>query len=760
MSGVNRFEFEKSYLTRKDKKIRTKHFNEKKEALFTNSLFRETSPYLLQHAHNPVQWFPWKEEAFTLAKKQNRPVLLSIGYSTCHWCHVMEEESFEDLEIANYINEHYVPIKVDREERPEIDAIFMSAVQILTGRGGWPMTLWLTYEKKPFFAGTYFPPRDGERGMATGFLTLLKRLKEAYHEDFEKILLSSESIIQAVQKTLSPSPTPLSPEKEASQGNREFQREGRSFIAGEDSKNFNFRPLMDQCVKTCRELFDSQSGGLKGAPKFPSAFPLRFLLRQFKESKDSSLLHMVRLTLESMAKGGIYDQIGGGFHRYSTDSFWRIPHFEKMLPDNSYLIITYLEAYQVTGRVFFKEVAKDILEYISREMSSDEGAFYSGSDADSLTSQGDKEEGSFFVWDFEELKSLLSPEELSFVKAYYNIHKHGPHNGKNVLYVSRSIEEISQSFGLKISKASQLLKSSRDKMYRFRLEKSPPLRDEKILLSWNASMISAFAFGGFVLNEKKYLERAEKTAEFILKNMVQNHRLLRNFSPHQNGLKACLDDYTFFVSALLSLYERTGKSKWFQEAQKWDRVLEEYFEDKNKGGYFKTSEDHEKLPVREKSLLDGAEPSGNSIQAMNLLKLSVFTSGSPEEKAYLRRLEKMFGVFLENFKHSPFSFSEMLLALDFYMHGGKQVIIVTPAESPGSEEVFLKELRSFFLPHTVLTVFSEEESKKENVKPLLEKREHFKEKRAHQDRPTAYLCEKSSCQEFTHDPQELLKQLS
>ena len=758
---MERREFEKHYLEKKGKRLRTRHLNNKKEALFVNRLSFETSPYLLQHAHNPVNWWPWKQEAFEEAKKQNKPILLSIGYSTCHWCHVMEEESFEDLEIADFLNEHYIAIKVDREEHPEVDAIFMNAVQLITGRGGWPMTLWLTYERKPFFAGTYFPPRDGERGIARGFLGLIKELKRVYDQEREKVWTSSESLTQAIQDNLSPIEASDSSSGEKRRVERQSlkqkHRKENSLLIPPSSieRRFDFSSLMSQVLETCKECFDSHSGGLKGNLKFPNSFPLRFLFRCFDHSKDSSVFEMFDLTLKHMMWGGIHDQIGGGFHRYATDSFWRIPHFEKMLSDNASLVTLYLEAYQITQNPLFKETAEGILDYVSREMSFDNGGFYASSDADSLTSQGKKEEGHFFTWSYEEIKYLLEEKEFSLIERYYNLNKQGPHQGRNVLFISQSLENVSKNLNLNPLKALELLKSSQEKMYRFRLEKSPPFRDEKILLSWNASMISAYAFGFFVLRKKKYLDQAEKAARFVLSHLVQGGHLLRTFHPKLPSTRlihACLEDYASFVSALLSLYEYTGNIEWLKEAKKWNEVLEQNFEDKERGGFFKTSLKHEDLPVREKSLIDGAEPSGNSIQAMNLLRFSVLSSGTSLQKSFLAKLEKMLETFHENFRTSPFSLSDMLLALDFYTHGGSEIFLVIPSHDPKEKENFLKELGSLFLPRRVFHFLSEEEA----LKRVQKGEKKWEGKKAVDGLLTAYVCENGKCFKPTKNPKDLL----
>ena len=659
---------------RENQRPRTKHLNKKGEPLFTNQLFFESSPYLLQHAHNPVNWSPWKPKAFNEAKELNRPILLSIGYSTCHWCHVMEEESFENLKVAAYINEHYIPIKVDREERPDIDAIYMNAVQLIAGHGGWPMTLWLTHEKKPFFAGTYFPPEDGERGVHTGFITLLTQLKKAFDEDHEKILLSSESITKNIQRFHS-SPPPYQCKENGLKEKESKDKENQSLNLNTFSQTIQktIQNVFQKTIEICKENFDSYSGGLKETPKFPSRFPLQFLLKQYKRTKDETLLDMINLTLEKMAQGGIYDQIGGGFHRYSTDSFWMIPHFEKMLYDNALLSLVYTEAYQCTQNTFYKKISKEILDYALREMSSNEGGFYSATDADSLSPSGDMEEGHFFTWLPKELESFLTKEELQLVKAYYNIQEKGTHLGRNALRISTSLHRIAQDLNIKPIKAKKLLSSSRKKMNQARLKRPKPLRDEKVLLSWNALMMSALATSGFVYNEKRYLNKAEDVGNFILKHLQKKNRLYHVRSQGRTQFMAYLDDYAFFIAALLSLYEYTGKEKWLKEAIKWDKVLETHFEDKLEGGFFMTSDEHEKLFIREKPRFDEAEPSGNSVSAMNLLRLAFLTKHTrhlekQKNVSYLKRAEKLFEAFSKDLTTSPLSFSEMLLALDFYLN--------------------------------------------------------------------------------------------
>jgi uncharacterized protein YyaL (SSP411 family) len=422
--GIERFnkdlldKFEKMRELRgKDYQPRTEHKRSDGWAKYTNRLFLESSPYLIQHAHNPVNWYPWGNEAFETAKKLNRPVLVSIGYSTCHWCHVMEEESYEDEEIAQYLNENYIAIKVDREERPDIDSIYMSAVQAITGRGGWPLNVWLTPDKKPFYGGTYFPARDGDRGANVGFLTLVERLKEVYDTQHDKVEKSSQQLTQIIQKMLRPKT-----------GDRLLEED-----------------LIKQTMTHYKISFDADFGGVSGAPKFPSSLPVRLLLRYHRRTGDEKILRMAKTTLEKMAAGGIYDQAGGGFHRYSTDRQWLVPHFEKMLYDNALLIMAYLEGYQVTGDEAFKRIAKEILRYVKRDMTSSKGAFFSATDADSPTPKGHREEGYFFTWTPAELDEVLGKDRSEVVKAYYAVSSAGNFEGRNILHTPKTATEVAKS---------------------------------------------------------------------------------------------------------------------------------------------------------------------------------------------------------------------------------------------------------------------------------------------------------------------------
>jgi hypothetical protein len=652
-----------------------------------NRLAREASPYLRQHADNPVDWYPWGEEAFARARKLNRPVLLSIGYSTCHWCHVMEKESFEDAEIAKYINENYVAVKVDREERPDIDAIYMAAVQAWTGRGGWPLTVWLAPDRKPYFGGTYFPPRDGDRGASLGFLSILKKLKEVYDKEPERVRESSEHITERVRDYLAPKPGTGIPGLQA----------------------------LAEAAQWVKENFDPEWGGTRGRPKFPSGLPHRALLRHWRRTGDEQALHMVTLTLEKMAAGGIYDHIGGGFHRYSTDERWLVPHFEKMLYDNALLAMDYLEAHQATGRADFAQVAREVLRYLERDMMSPEGAFYSATDADSPGG-----EGHFFTWPLEQV--------VLAVREYYGVTREGNLEGRNILYVAGK-------------PAPLRLDEIRETMYLARKKRAPPLRDEKILTAWNGLAVSAFARAALVLGERHYAERARQAAGFVLQRMQRQGRLLRSEGSRGN---AYLEDYGFVTAGLLDLFEATGGGKWLQEAVRLDALVERHYEDRSAGGFFRTSDDHEKLLAREKPGHDGAEPSGASVAVMNLLRLEALTL----RDSYRRRAERALLSVAPQLEAAPASFGEMLLAVDWWWDAPREIVLIVP-KARQEAQPFLAKLRRLPALNRVLVVAREGE----RVTPLVEG------KRALRGQATAYVCEKGVCRLPSSDPEVFERQV-
>jgi hypothetical protein len=702
---------------------RTRHRDADGRPMYTNRLFLTSSPYLLQHAHNPVDWYPWGDEAFEQARKLGRPVLLSIGYSTCHWCHVMEEESFEDEEIAALINARYIAIKVDREERPDVDAIYMTAVQALTGGGGWPLNVWLTPDREPFYGGTYFPARDGDRGMRTGFLTLLGRIRRAYDERPAEVAQSASALTARIRDSLTPGAA------------REGPPEAK---------------VLDAAVRSYAARFDDTHGGTQGAPKFPSHLPIRLLLRHHRRTGSQRSLTMATLTLDRMAAGGMYDHVAGGFHRYSTDSQWLVPHFEKMLYDNALLAVAYLEAYQVTGNAEFARVAGEILRYVERDMTSPEGAFYSATDADSLTPGGRREEGGYFTWTPAEIDAALDADQARLVTAYYAVTPGGNFEGRNILHAPRSLDQVAAGLGMTAERARAVLDSARERLYQVRARRPAPLRDEKILAAWNGLMISAYARGALVLDERRYAEIAARAADFVLARMRAGGRLRRSHVDGRAEHNAYLDDYAFVIAGLLDVHEATSDPRWLREAISLDRTLELHYEDRESGGYFRTSDDHETLLAREKPGYDGAEPSGNSVQALNLLRLHELTTAD----SYRRRAERTLGAFAGALERGPMALSEMLVALDFHTDTPKEILIVVPRRRSEAEP-FLAELRRIYLPNRVLAVAGEGADLTEQAKlvPLLQG------KRARGGKATAYVCENRVCALPAVDPEVFARQL-
>jgi uncharacterized protein YyaL (SSP411 family) len=700
---------------------RTRHLRPDGSPQYTNRLFLESSPYLLQHAHNPVNWYPWGDEAFATSRKLGRPVLLSVGYSTCHWCHVMEEESFEDEEVARVLNESYVAVKVDREERPDVDAVYMSAVQMLTGGGGWPMTVWLTPERRPFFGGTYFPPRDGDRGVRIGFLTLLRNLKERYEAEPERVAQAATEISQAIRENLAPAAA------------------GRELPAA---------AVLREAAAYYKKGFDPREGGMSRAPKFPADLPVRFLLRYHRRAGDARALQMATLTLEKMAAGGMYDQVGGGFHRYSTDAQWLVPHFEKMLYDNALLSIEDLEAFQATGNADLARVVRETLRYVERDMTSSEGAFYSATDADSPVSGGRREEGFFYTWTPAEIEAAVGAEQARLVTAYYGVAAAGNFEGRSLLHAERPLAQVAAERKLSVEQARAALEEANEKLHAARARRPPPHRDEKVLVAWNGLMISALARAAFVLKEPDYARRAERAAAFVLSRMRVDGRLRRSFKDGRARHDAYLDDYAFLVAGLLDLYEATGQPRWLREAVALDSVLEKHYQDKA-GGCFMTSDDHEALLAREKPAYDGAEPSGNSVQALNLLRLHELTTND----RYRQRAEATLRAFGAMLSRAPAALSQMLLAVDFHLDTPKEVVIVAPAAREEAEPL-LAELRGTFVPNRVLAWGTQKEvSEQAALVPLTAG------KTALRGRPTAYVCARGVCKLPTADPAVFARQI-
>lgn len=685
---------------------RTHHLREGKPE-YTNRLILETSPYLLQHAHNPVNWYAWGEEAFADAKRLDRPVLISIGYSTCHWCHVMEGESFEDVDIARFLNEHYICIKVDREERPDVDAIYMSAVQALTGSGGWPLNVFLTPDREPFFGGTYFPPRDGARGMRKGFLTILAELLDVYRNDRGRVGRAAADLTRVVRELLS------------------------AEAPAADAALPDATPIT-AALRAYKRGFDRVHGGLARAPKFPSQLPLRLLLRIHRRAGDAEARSMAELTLAKMAAGGMYDQVGGGFHRYSTDSEWLVPHFEKMLYDNALLAVAYAEAHQATGRADFARVTREVLDYVLREMTSPDGAFYSATDADS-----EGEEGLFFVWTPAQIRALLGDGADRFMR-YHGVTERGNFEGKNILHAASPDESEHAA-----------LAPARRILYEARAQRIPPLRDDKILASWNGLMISGLAVGGRVLGEPRYVEAAARAARFVLDRMREGGRLRRTFMDGRARLSGYLDDHAFLIQGLLDLHEATFEPQWLREAIALAGVVEAHFADREAGAWFMTSDDHEELLAREKPAYDGAEPSGNSVQLLNVMRLGELTG----EDRYRQIAERALKAFAAQLADRPLALSEMLLALDFWTDTPREIVITWPDGAPPPEDL-LGVLRRTFLPSRVITGGPEGSlAELTRVAPIVEG------KRALDGKATAYVCERGRCEAPTSEPAVLAQQL-
>ncbi|RTZ98531.1 MAG: thioredoxin domain-containing protein [Deltaproteobacteria bacterium] len=706
-----------------DYQPRTRHLLPDGRPKYINRLILEGSPYLLQHAHNPVDWYSWSDEAFETARRLGRPVLLSVGYSTCHWCHVMEEESFEDEEIARFLNENYIAIKVDREERPDIDAIYMAAVQAIAGSGGWPMTVWLTPDRRPFYGGTYFPARDGDRGAPVGFLTVLKKIGAMYHDQPDKIQEAGQTLTQAIQQQLRPA-------------------------TGDRLPGFD---LIEQVMEDYKAYHDPVYGGMSGKPKFPSSLPVRLLLRYYRRTGDQKILDIARLTLEKMAGGGIYDHVGGGFHRYATDKKWLVPHFEKMLYDNALLVMAYLEGYQVTGEKHFKQVTEEILQYIQRDMTAPGGAFYSATDADSLNPDGHREEGYYFTWTPDELKAALGVDRAKIVSAYYGVGKTPNFEGRHILHTPRTPAEVAKTLDISENTLRETIESAREILYQTRNHRPLPLRDDKILTAWNGLMISAFARAGLILANPQYTDRAVRAAEFILHHLFLNNKLYRNYKDGQARHIAYLNDYAFFTAALIDLYEATFDIQWLKKAIAFDTILQTHYEDAENGGFFMTAEGQTDLIAREKPNYDGAEPSGNSVALLNILRLGEYTT----RDSYRLRAEKMLTTFLGSASTRPMALSEMLIALDFQTDKAREIVIVTPPGKRAQADPYLKAFRNTFLPNRILTVAAEGEDLSSHARliPVAGK------KTALMGKATAYVCAKGTCQLPATDPELFARQI-
>lgn len=636
-----------------------------------NRLIEETSPYLRQHAYNPVDWYPWCEEAFARARAENKPILLSIGYSACHWCHVMERESFEDEETARVMNELFVNIKVDREERPDIDHVYMNAVQLLTGRGGWPLTVFLRPDGTPFYGGTYFPPTD--RYGLPSFRKVLLAVAQAFRERPSEIDKTAGQILEALQKIEATQPA--------------------ADVALEVS-------LLESAAARLAALYDREHGGLRGAPKFPNAAIFQFLHQQGVLGGRPEWLAMVRDTLRAMARGGIYDQLGGGFHRYSVDERWQVPHFEKMLYDNALLVPLYLSAYACCGEPEFATVVRETLAYLLREMRSPEGGFYSSQDADS-----EGEEGRFFVWTRDEILSLLGPDLGELACRYFGVTEVGNfEGGRTVLHRTLSPEQLAGLYGLPVEETKRRLEEARSRLFAAREQRVRPARDEKMLAAWNGMAISAFAGAAGVLGNRDYERVARASLTFLRDKLWRNGRLLSVYAGGQAKLLGHLDDYAFVLTAVLDLFELTQEKPLLDWAKEIAGVLLERFWDRQGAGFFFTSDEHEALVYRSKPAFDGAIPSGNSVACNALLRLFHWSG----EQRYEDHAVAMLKAYAASMRDQPSGFANLLSALSFFVRQPKE-IVVWRCDANGEE--LIRTAWETCVPHRVLLVIGPDDDK-------------------------------------------------
>jgi uncharacterized protein len=663
-----------------------------------NRLQHETSPYLRQHEHNPVDWYPWGEEALTRSKAEDKPILLSVGYSACHWCHVMAHESFEHEPTAKMMNDLFVNIKVDREERPDIDDIYMQAVQALTGHGGWPMTVFLTPEGKPFYGGTYFP-REPRHGMPA-FREILAGVAEAYRERRPQVEEAASSLSEAL--------------------NRELLGIGGN-ISGLNTE------LLDNAYREIGRGFDKTHGGFGGAPKFPQPMNLEFLLRAHARTGDPLPLEQVTFTLRKMARGGIYDQVGGGFHRYSVDAIWLVPHFEKMLYDNAQLSRVYLHAYQITGDEFFRQIATEIYDYILREMTAPEGAFYSTTDADS-----EGEEGKFFVWSKDELESLLG-ENAQIAIEYWGVTARGNFEGHNILNVPNDDDVIAERLDISIEDLRAKLTDIKHTLYAARTHRVHPGLDDKILTAWNGMMLASLAEAARVLDRADYREAAVRNAEFLLREMVApDGRLYRTHKEGRSKINAYLEDYANLIDGLFELYQTTFNERWFVEARRLaDHALAHFGAED--GGFFDTSDDHESLIARPRNMQDNATPSGNAMIARQLIRLAAYTGDASYDEA----ARKTLGLLIEAFRQYPQAFGESLSAVDMLVAGLAEVAVVGAPDDSATKSL-LAEAQKPYRPN-VITALSPVDVPDEATIPLLSYRT------LRNGQPAIYVCRHFVC---------------
>jgi uncharacterized protein len=672
-----------------------------------NRLANETSPYLLQHAHNPVDWYPWGEEAFARARAEAKPVLLSIGYSACHWCHVMERESFENPQIAALMNDRFVNIKVDREERPDVDDVYMRAVQLMIGRGGWPLTVFLTPDGRPFHGGTYFPPVD-RHGMPA-FPRVLEAISRAFHEQSEDVGKAVSQLVAGVQRSEDAAGTDVALDP----------------------------TLPRRAAEGLLRHVDTLHGGLGGAPKFPHTRAFQLLLRQWRATGRQDLLDAVAITCRRMADGGVYDQIGGGFHRYSVDARWLVPHFEKMLYDNAEIPRLYLELFQATGDLAHRRVVEETLDYLLREMRHRDGGFYSATDADS-----EGEEGKFFVWTPAEVVAVVEPRDVDLVCRFWDITDEGNFEGKSIAHVTITVEQVAKLFGRSPDDAAAAIAAARRLLFTARSGRVPPACDDKILTSWNALLIGTLAEAGRVLDESRYVTAAVAAADFLWNQVRRDGRLLHGWAKGRARQDAFLDDHAFLAAAFFDLYEATADVRHLTRTRELVDALDARFHDDAGGGYFYTAHDAEALIVRTKSGADGSIPSGNAVAAVVLLRLHAITG----EDRHRARAEEILRLYQGAAAENPFGYATWLEALERWAEGATEIVIVGAADGPDTQALW-RAVAMRWIPHRTLIRLA---PGADDVPAVA------RDRPAIGGRATAYVCRNFSCSRPVHTPEALL----
>ncbi len=704
----------------------------------TNRLAQEKSPYLLQHAHNPVDWYSWGEEAFAKARRENKPIFLSVGYSTCHWCHVMAHESFENEETSAIMNREFVNIKVDREERPDVDRVYMTFVQATTGGGGWPMSVWLTPDLKPFVGGTYFPPED--RYGQPGFKKVLERIAAAWKQDHEKIVDQSSKIMSAL---------------------RESQAAQSAASAKIDNQVF------DKAYEQFARTFDEKEGGFGSVPKFPRPVAFNFLSRLYardpKSETGKHALEMDLITLRKMAAGGMHDHLGGGFHRYSVDRYWHVPHFEKMLYDQAQLAAAYLDAFQITQDRQYESIARDILDYVGRDMTSKDGGFFSAEDADSLFEHGKPEhgEGAFYIWTKREIDAAIG-DAAEIFDFHYGVQPHGnapegsdpqdEFRGRNILIERHPIAETAKHFKKSEDEVRRSLAGSREKLLLIRTKRPRPHLDDKIISAWNGLMISAFARAAQVLDEPRYLALATEAAKFIREHLYdESHKVLyRNYREGRSGIEGFADDYTFVIQGVVDLYEASFNVEWLKFAVELQATQDRLFSDEKNGGYFSTSGNELSVPLRMKDDNDSAEPAASSISAINLLRLAQFRG----DKQLEERAQRTINAFSATLSHFASAMPQMLVALDYSLGKSRQIVIAGRPDNPAAKAL-LVEVHRHFLPNKILVLADGAQGQEY----LGEKNEAIRAMSMVDGKPAAYVCENFTCKTPVTDPKALEKLL-